>query len=56
MAAVLAPTPAGHPFERVNFVRSRDWPYKDATRSQDGHNKVRFFQDGLDDDARVLGG
>jgi hypothetical protein len=56
MAAVVAPTPAGHPFERVNLVHSRDWPSKDTTRSQDGHDKVRFFQDRLDTGARVLGG
>lgn len=56
MAAVVAPTPAGHPFEGVNLARSSDWPYKDTTRSQDGHDRVQFFQDGLDTGARVLGG
>jgi hypothetical protein len=56
MAAVLAPTPAGHPFEGVNLSRSGDWPYKDNSRSQDGHDTVRIFQDGLDTGARVLGG
>jgi hypothetical protein len=56
MAAAVAPNPAGHPFERVNLIHSRNWPYKDTTRSQDGHDKEPFFQDGLDDGARVLGG
>lgn len=55
MAAVVAPTPAGHAFERVNLFHSRDWPYKDTTGSQDGRDKVPFFQDELDDGARVLG-
>lgn len=56
MAAVVSPTPAGHPFERVNVVHSRDWSFQDTTRSQDGsHDKKRFIHDGLDDGARVLG-
>lgn len=56
MAAVVSPTPAGHPFEQVNVVHSRDWSFQDTTRSQDGsHDKKRFINDGLDDGARVLG-
>lgn len=56
MATVVTPTPAGHAFERANLVHSRDWPYKDTMRSKSGHDRVPFFQDGLDDGARVLGG
>jgi hypothetical protein len=56
MATVVAPTPAGHAFEPVSLVYSRDWPYPDTTRSKGGHDRVPFFQHGLDDDARVLGG
>lgn len=55
MAAVLAPTPAGHPFEGGNIGRSGDWPYKDNSRSRDGHDTMRIFQDGLNTGARVLG-
>ena len=56
MAAVVAPTPAGHPFEGVNFGRSSDLPYQETTRSQYGHDRVQLFRDGLDTGARVLGG
>jgi hypothetical protein len=48
MAAVALPT-AGI------SLRSDDLPGEDTKRSPDDHNEVRFFQDGLNTGARILG-
>ncbi|KAJ6029290.1 CAZyme family GT1 [Penicillium canescens] len=36
-------------------IRSDDFPGEDIKRSPDDHNEVRFFQDGLNTGARILG-
>ncbi|CAI7676985.1 unnamed protein product [Penicillium pancosmium] len=54
MAAVVAPPPPAHTFERLNLVRTHTLPFKDTKRPPDGPEKVRFLPDGLDTGARVL--
>ena len=36
-------------------IRSDDWAGEHTKRSPHGHNEVRFFQDGLNTGARILG-
>lgn len=50
-----APPTIGKASERSEFISSDGWPEEGMERLSDDKNEVRFFEDGLNTGARILG-